>query len=42
MARTGEAGPKGISCFMVDSDTPNLAFDAKEKKVHLFPWQLPP
>lgn len=33
MARTGCAGPKGISCFVVDKDTPNMTFDGKEQKV---------
>ena len=33
MVRTGEQGPKGISCLLIDKDTPNLSFDAKEQKV---------
>ncbi|NBB84351.1 MAG: acyl-CoA dehydrogenase [Alphaproteobacteria bacterium] len=33
MARTGEAGPKGISAFVVDKDTPGLTFGKKEKKL---------
>ena len=33
MVRTGEQGPKGISCLMVDADTPNMSLDAKEQKV---------
>ena len=33
MARTGEAGPKGISAFVVDKDTPGLSFGAQEKKM---------
>ncbi|KAK7107371.1 hypothetical protein V1264_015310 [Littorina saxatilis] len=33
MCRTGGAGPKGISCVMVEKDTPGLSFGKKEKKV---------
>src|SRR5262247_17202 len=33
MARTGEGGPRGISCFLVESGTPGLSFGAKEKKL---------
>lgn len=33
MARTGVSGPKGISCFIVDKNTPGLSFGAKEKKL---------
>ena len=33
MARTGEAGPKGISCFLVDATTPGLSFGAQELKM---------
>ena len=33
MARTGEGGPHGISCFLVESGTPGLSFGAKEKKL---------
>lgn len=33
MARTGEDGPKGISTFVVDKDTPGLGFGAQEKKM---------
>lgn len=33
MARTGEAGPKGISAFVVDLGTPGLEFGAQEKKM---------
>lgn len=33
MARTGEAGPGGISCFLVESGTPGLSFGAQEKKL---------
>jgi len=33
MARTGEAGPRGISCFLVENGTPGLTFGAREKKL---------
>jgi acyl-CoA dehydrogenase len=33
MARTGADGPKGISCFVVEKDTPGLSFGAPEKKL---------
>lgn len=33
MARTGEEGPKGISCFLIEKDTPGLSFGANEKKM---------
>lgn len=33
MARTGEAGPKGISCFFVPADTPGVSFGKKEEKM---------
>ncbi len=33
MARTGEAGPRGISCFIVENGTPGLSFGAREKKL---------
>ena len=33
MARTGGAGPKGISAFVVDLGTPGLSFGAQEKKM---------
>lgn len=33
MARTGEAGAKGISCFMVPSDTSGVSFGKKEVKM---------
>ncbi len=33
MARTGEAGPKGISCIVVEKGTPGLSFGAQEKKL---------
>ena len=33
MVRTGEPGPKGISCFAVEAGTPGLSFGAQEKKL---------
>jgi len=33
MARTGEGGPRGISCFLVENGTPGLSFGAQEKKL---------
>ncbi|OHV79666.1 isobutyryl-CoA dehydrogenase [Ensifer sp. LCM 4579] len=33
MARSGEEGPKGISAFIVEKDTPGLTFGANEKKM---------
>ena len=33
MARTGEGGPHGISCFLVENGTPGLSFGAQEKKL---------
>lgn len=33
MVRTGEAGPKGISCIAVEKDTPGLSFGAQEQKL---------
>ena len=33
MCRTGAAGPKGVSCVLVEKDTPGLSFGKKEKKV---------
>jgi alkylation response protein AidB-like acyl-CoA dehydrogenase len=33
MARTGEGGARGISCFVVEKGTPGLAFGAQEKKL---------
>lgn len=35
MSRTGEQGPKGISCIMVEKGTPGLSFGKKEKKVRM-------
>ncbi len=33
MARTGDGGAQGISCFLVEKGTPGLSFGAKEKKL---------
>lgn len=33
MARTGDDSPKGISCFIVDKDSPGLSFGKNEKKL---------
>ena len=33
MVRTGEAGPNGISCIVVEKGTPGLSFGAQEKKL---------
>ena len=33
MVRTGEDGPKGISCLVVEKGTPGLSFGKKEKKM---------
>ncbi|MFE3291400.1 isobutyryl-CoA dehydrogenase [Rhodococcus sp. NPDC059234] len=33
MARTGAAGPRGISAFVVPKDSPGLSFGANEKKM---------
>lgn len=33
MVRTGEAGPKGISCLVVEKGTPGLSFGQKERKM---------
>ena len=33
MVRTGDDGPKGISCLVVDKDTPGLSFGAPESKL---------
>ncbi|XP_070808410.1 isobutyryl-CoA dehydrogenase, mitochondrial [Pituophis catenifer annectens] len=33
MCRTGGAGPKGISCLVLEKGTPGLSFGKKEKKV---------
>ncbi len=39
MARTGEAGPRGISALVVEKDTPGLSFGAQEKKLG---WKTQP
>src|SRR5438552_3235563 len=33
MARTGEAGPKGISCLVVENGAPGLSFGKREEKL---------
>jgi alkylation response protein AidB-like acyl-CoA dehydrogenase len=33
MVRTGGEGPKGVSCFIIEKDTPGLSFGANEKKM---------
>jgi alkylation response protein AidB-like acyl-CoA dehydrogenase len=33
MVRTGEAGPRGISCILVEKGTPGLSFGKKEEKL---------
>jgi alkylation response protein AidB-like acyl-CoA dehydrogenase len=33
MVRTGEPGPKGISCLAIEKDTPGLSFGRKERKL---------
>ena len=33
MVRTGEDGPKGISCVVIDKDMPGVSFGAQEKKL---------
>ncbi|XP_022079223.1 isobutyryl-CoA dehydrogenase, mitochondrial-like [Acanthaster planci] len=33
MVKTGEAGPRGISCVMVEKGSPGLSFGKKEKKM---------
>jgi hypothetical protein len=39
MARTGDAGPRGISCIVVEKGTPGLSFGAREKKLG---WKTQP
>jgi alkylation response protein AidB-like acyl-CoA dehydrogenase len=39
MARTGESGPRGISCIVVESSSPGLTFGAREKKLG---WKTQP
>ncbi|MCH1568298.1 MAG: isobutyryl-CoA dehydrogenase [Alphaproteobacteria bacterium] len=33
MVRTGDDGPKGVSCFIIEKGTPGLSFGASEKKM---------
>ncbi|MGC6534983.1 MAG: isobutyryl-CoA dehydrogenase [Parvibaculales bacterium] len=33
MVRTGDDGPKGVSCFIIEKDAPGLSFGANEKKM---------
>jgi alkylation response protein AidB-like acyl-CoA dehydrogenase len=33
MVRTGEDGPKGISCLVIDKDMPGVSFGAQERKL---------
>ncbi len=33
MVRTGEAGPKGISCLVIERDMPGVSFGTNEKKL---------
>jgi alkylation response protein AidB-like acyl-CoA dehydrogenase len=33
MVRTGEEGPKGISCLVIEKDMPGISFGAQEKKL---------
>jgi alkylation response protein AidB-like acyl-CoA dehydrogenase len=33
MVRTGEAGPRGISCIVVEKGTPGLSYGAQERKL---------
>ena len=39
MARTGDGGPRGISCIVVEKGTPGLSFGAQEKKLG---WKTQP
>jgi alkylation response protein AidB-like acyl-CoA dehydrogenase len=39
MARTGESGPRGISCIVLEKGTPGLSFGALEKKLG---WKTQP
>jgi alkylation response protein AidB-like acyl-CoA dehydrogenase len=39
MARTGESGPRGISCIAVEKGAPGLSFGAQEKKLG---WKTQP
>lgn len=33
MCRTGEEGPSGVSCILVEKDSPGLSYGAKERKM---------
>src|SRR3546814_10936094 len=33
MVRTGEEGPKGISCLVIEKDMPGVSFGAQERKL---------
>jgi alkylation response protein AidB-like acyl-CoA dehydrogenase len=33
MVRTGEDGPKGISCLVIEKDMPGVSFGAQERKL---------
>ncbi|MGB0921958.1 MAG: acyl-CoA dehydrogenase family protein [Alphaproteobacteria bacterium] len=33
MVRTGEEGPRGVSCLIIEKDAPGLSFGAKERKM---------
>ena len=33
MVRTGDEGAKGVSCFIIEKDTPGLSFGANERKM---------
>lgn len=35
MCRTGDQSSKGISCILVEKDSPGLSFGKKEEKVYL-------
>src|SRR3954470_24017728 len=39
MVRTGDPGPKGISCLVIEKDMPGVSFGANEKKLG---WHSPP
>jgi alkylation response protein AidB-like acyl-CoA dehydrogenase len=39
MVRTGDSSPRGISCIVVEKDTPGLSFGAPEKKLG---WKTQP
>ena len=39
MVRTGDEGANGVSCFLVEKDTPGLCFGANQRKMG---WNSPP